>query len=183
MKLAVIYGGGRREGNTRYLTERIIAGMKVDRMEVDAHHILPVIDGRHAAEGFPSVQDDYDGLMRRVMEADILLFATPIYWYSMTAAMKLFIDRWSQTMRDPAFRDFRTKMAEKQAYVVAVGGDSPRTKGLPMIQQFQHIFDFVGLPFASYLIGEANKPGEITTDKQALYQADLWNETFKQILK
>lgn len=101
----------------------------------------------------------------------------------MTAAMKLFIDRWSQTMRDPAFRDFRTKMAEKQAYVVAVGGDSPRTKGLPMIQQFQHIFDFVGLPFASYLIGEANKPGEITTDKQALYQADLWNKTFKQILK
>jgi hypothetical protein len=63
-------------------------------------------------------------------------------------------------------------MALKSAYVIAVGGDKPFIKGLPMIQQFQHIFDFVGTNFDGYIIGEGNKPGDIRQDLKALSAAE-----------
>lgn len=49
-----------------------------------------------------------------------------------------------------------------------MGGDQPSIKGLPMIQQFQHIFDFVGTTFEGYIIGEGNRPGDISQDLIAL---------------
>jgi multimeric flavodoxin WrbA len=90
----------------------------------------------------------------------------------MSGTMKNFIDRWSQTLRDPKFPDFKTNMSSKQAYVIAVGGDDPYLKGLPLIQQFQYIFDFMGISFKGYVLGKGNKPGDIYQDKQAIFAAE-----------
>lgn len=87
----------------------------------------------------------------------------------MSGTLKLFIDRWSQTLRDPRFPDFKQQMRAKQAYVIAVGGDNPKIKGLPLIQQFDHIFGFMGMSFKGYVLGEGNRPGDILLDSQALY--------------
>ena len=37
-------------------------------------------------------------------------------------------------------------------YVVIVGGDNPKLKALPLISQFQYIFEFVGSSFEGYII-------------------------------
>ncbi len=75
-------------------------------------------------------------------------------------------------MKDAHFKDFKERMSYKKAYVIAVGGDSPYIKGLPLIQQFTYIFDFFGLSFEGYIIGEANKPGDIYKDQQAISAAE-----------
>ncbi len=59
-------------------------------------------------------------------------------------------------------------MSAKKAYVIAVGDDEPQLKGLPLIQQFQYIFDFTRTQFDGYIIGEGNKPGSILEDTAAL---------------
>lgn len=41
-----------------------------------------------------------------------------------------------------------------------------------MIRQFQHIFDFVGITFGGYIIGEGNKPGEVVQDRKAMLAAE-----------
>ncbi|WP_096438728.1 flavodoxin family protein [Alteribacter populi] len=175
MSIVVINGGSRKKGNTRVLTERAVRGLEANTINLADYIIKPVEDGRHSPEGFPDVKDDYREVINRMMHHDILVFATPIYWFSMTGTMKNFIDRWSQTMREPEYRNFRERMALKKAFVIAVGGASPRIKGLPLIQQFKHIFDFVHIPFEDYIIGHANKPGEIENDYQALVSADQLN--------
>ena len=90
----------------------------------------------------------------------------------MTGPMKNFIDRWSQTLRDSNYPHFKENMSSKKAYVIAVGGDMPYIKGLPMIQQFQHIFDFMGTSFEGYILGEGNKPGDIVRDLKAMSAAE-----------
>ncbi len=75
-------------------------------------------------------------------------------------------------MRVSQFQDFKENMSQKSAFVIAVGGDAPYLKGLPLIQQFNYIFDFFDLAFEGYIIGEANKPGEIYKDKNALHAAE-----------
>lgn len=172
MSIAVIYGGNRPNGNVETLTKLATQGLIIEEIYLKDCVIQPIIDKRHAAEGFTDVSDDYNAVIDRILPHDILIFSTPIYWYSMTGAMKNFIDRWSQTLRDPNYPDFKALMSSKKAYVIAVGGDEPYIKGLPMIQQFQHIFDFVGITFEGYILGEGNKPGEILQDLKALSATD-----------
>ena len=175
MTVAVIYGGNRPNGNTELLTDRVIDGVKAERIYLGDFHIEPIIDMRHEKTGFQDRKDDYYTVINRILPHDIILFATPIYWYSMTGIMKNFIDRWSQMLRDSNYPDFKEQMSAKKAYVIAVGGDSPDIKGLPMIQQFQYIFDFVGVDFAGYILGTGNKPGDILTDKKAIHAANELN--------
>lgn len=172
MSIAVLYGGNRPNGNTETLTKKVIQGLTVEEIYLKDHLIEPIVDKRHTKEGFPEIDDDYNSIIDRILQHDILIFSTPIYWYSMTGTMKNFVDRWSQTLRDSKYPDFKKQMSQKRAYVIAVGGDNPYMKGLPMIQQFQHIFDFIGISFDGYIIGEGNKPDEIAQDKEALFAAE-----------
>jgi hypothetical protein len=84
--------------------------------------------------------------------------------------MKNFVDRFSQSLRDETLH-FKESMSLKKAYVITVGGDNPRIKALPLIQQFQYIFDFLGTEFAGYFIGKANAPDEIQSDHRSLSEA------------
>ncbi|MGG4511331.1 NAD(P)H-dependent oxidoreductase [Heyndrickxia sporothermodurans] len=171
MTIAVIYGGTRPNGNAETLTDLAINGLEVEKIYLGEYLIQPIKDGRHSEEGFQEVSDDYNSIINRLLPHDTWIFSTPIYWYSMSGIMKNFIDRWSQTMRDTNYPEFKTQMSKKKAYVIAVGGDEPYMKGLPMIQQFQHIFDFMGMSFEGYVLGEGNKPGDILNDKKAVYAA------------
>ncbi|MDZ5720922.1 flavodoxin family protein [Bacillus sp. SXabc123] len=171
MKIAVINGGTRSGGNTDLLAEKAVQGFDAEHIHLRKYQIQPIEDLRHAQGGFRSVQDDYDSIIERILPCDILVFATPIYWFGMSGTLKLFIDRWSQTLRDPRFPDFKQQMRAKHAYVIAVGGDNPKLKGLPLIQQFEHIFHFMGMPFKGYVLGEGNRPDDILHDHQALNAA------------
>ncbi|UII57576.1 flavodoxin family protein [Cytobacillus spongiae] len=179
MKIAVLHGGTRPNGNTEALTKIATEGVSCEHIYLKDYHILPIIDQRHDASGFQERDDDYNRLLDLILPCDLLIFSTPIYWYSMSAQMKLFIDRWSQSLRDSNYPDFKKQMAAKKAYVLSVGGDDPLIKGLPMIQQFQHIFSFVGMEFSGYLIGSANQPGEIQQDERALLAAKQLNEQLR----
>ncbi|MFB4166820.1 flavodoxin family protein [Virgibacillus sp. JSM 102003] len=172
MSIAIIYGGTRENGNTEMLTDQAVQGLSVEKIYLSNYDIHPIEDLRHTQGGFQEVDDDYNSIIDRIIPHDILVFATPIYWFGMSGTLKNFIDRWSQTMRDASYPHFKTSMASKKAYVIAVGGDNPYFKGLPLIQQFQYIFDFIGTSFEDYIIGEANRPGDILQDKAAIFSAN-----------
>ena len=171
MKIAVIHSSSRVNGNTEYLTYQAIPKEKGTHIYLRDYNIEPIIDERHSEEGFPEVNDDHEGLIDRILEHDVLVFSTPIYWYSMSGPMKTFIDRWSQIMRNPNYAHFREELGKKKAYFIAVGGDHPKVKGLPLVQQFNYICQFYGMSFEDYVIGEARKPEEIRNDQAALETA------------
>ena len=169
MAISVIYGGTRENGNTELLTEQAIKGVDAETIFLCDYNIQPIEDKRHTKEGFQTINDDYNSLIDQLLKHDILIFSTPVYWYGMSGTMKNFIDRWSQSLRDADYPDFKKQMQEKKVFVIAVGGDDPYIKGLPLIQQFHYIFDFMGMDFQGYILGNGNKPGEIYDDKAALF--------------
>ncbi|MDI7743823.1 flavodoxin family protein [Lysinibacillus fusiformis] len=182
MSIAVIYGSTRENGNTEWLTEEVINGLPVEKFYLREYNILPIKDERHTDTGFQEVPDHYGELIGKILKHDVFIFSTPVYWYSMSGTMKLFIDRWSQTLRDKNHPNFREDLAKKSAYVIAVGGDKPTIKALPMIQQFQYICDFFGMTLESYLIGKASKPGEIQQDTKAIAAAGEMRAALKKQL-
>ncbi|MBO9130368.1 flavodoxin family protein [Bacillus sp. 165] len=172
--MAVLHGSSRNEGNTEYLANVMTKGQEVTNFLLRNLEILPINDKRHDKEGFQPMHDTYETMIKQVLEHDILVFATPIYWYGMSGVMKDFVDRWSQSLRDADIQ-FKERMSQKKAFVILVGGDKPKIKGLPLILQFQNIFDFVGISFEGYIIGEGNQPGDILKDEQAIAAAKQMN--------
>ncbi|HWI53448.1 MAG TPA: flavodoxin family protein [Symbiobacteriaceae bacterium] len=172
MKILVLYGSSRRNGNSEALADYLTRGVACSRVYLAEKQITPIVDQRHTPGGFDPVDDDHDKIIDQMLAHDIIIFATPLYWYGMSGQMKLFVDRWSQSLRDKRI-EFKNGMAGKKAYVVITGGDNPRIKGLPLVQQFQYIFGFMGMEFAGYLLGKGGQPGEVLQDERVLAEANL----------
>lgn len=179
MNITAFIGSSRAGSNSEQLTNYVLDGINHVKIDLKNLTIEPINDLRHDNNGFQFVDDDYDQIIHAFLTSDLVIFATPIYWYSMSGIMKNMVDRLSQAIRDERFPQLKEKLQTTEAIVVAVGGDDPYIKGLPMIQQFQYIFDFLKMPFSSYIIGEANKPGEIIHDEHALMQASILNKKLK----
>ncbi|WP_416148215.1 flavodoxin family protein [Salipaludibacillus sp. HK11] len=183
MNIMAILGSSRRNGNTEYLVDRALSGVAFKKRFLLDYQINPIIDKRHTSEGFSKVDDDYERLFAEFMKQDIIIFATPLYWFGMSGQLKLFFDRWSQYMRDDKY-DFKHLMSRKKAYVIVTGDNpNPKIAALPLIQQFQHIFTYTGVQFADYIIGQGNKPEEIKNDSFSLHTATSWNKEFTEVTK
>lgn len=182
MKIVVFVGSSRQGGNSEQLADYVVQGIEHKKVYLKDLSIKPIEDLRHSENGFQPVEDEYDQVIETLLESDVVIFATPIYWYSMSGTMKNMIDRLSHAIRDERYPQLKTHLSTVRAIVVAVGGDEPRIKGLPLIQQFHYIFDFLKISFSSYILGEANKPGEILTDSLALSHAALLNDELKASL-
>lgn len=174
MKTLCLLGSTRKNGNSEYLAGKILEGTDHTVVHLADKHIEAIHDQRHAEGGFDPIHDDYDQLIELIFSHDVILFATPLYWYGMSGPMKNFFDRWSQYLRDERF-NLKEELARKKAYVAVTGGTSAKIKGLPLIQQFEYIFEFVGMEFADYIIGAGVKPGEVKEDHIALAKAEVWN--------
>ncbi|WP_343042159.1 flavodoxin family protein [Ornithinibacillus caprae] len=177
--MMALLGSSRRNGNTEYLVNKALQDIDHKTIYLLENEIKPIVDKRHANENFSDVNDDYERLFLEFLKHDTLFFVTPLYWFGMSGQLKNFIDRWSQYLRDNRF-DFKEEMKKKKAYVIVVGNNpDPKISALPLIQQFDYIFNYVGIEFVDYIIGKANKPNEILKDSSALKKANLWNEKLK----
>ncbi|WP_349409740.1 NAD(P)H-dependent oxidoreductase [Pseudalkalibacillus sp. SCS-8] len=179
MKVLAIHGSARPNGNTEQLTQKALEGLDATHIHLRDYTIQPIDDLRHEPGGFQPVDDDNDKIVDMIFDHDVIVFSTPVYWYGMSGLMKDLVDRFSQNLRDERY-DFKAELRKKKAYVICCGGDDPKIKALPLIQQFNYIFDFIDLEFGGYIIGKAVKPGEISEDNLANQQALELNKQLKQ---
>jgi multimeric flavodoxin WrbA len=163
MSIGLIVGSTREDSNSRLLGEKLVAGTVYHTLETKNLELMDFEDSRH--ENAPAPLDSYTTLLLDfLLENDVIVFAVPIYWYGIPGKLKLLLDRLSYIFRQPAFKHKKPK----EAIVLAVGGDRPRFKGLPLILQFKHIFDLLDIRFTHYILAEGNKPGEVMKDEKAL---------------
>ena len=99
-KVLGVVGSSRRNGNTHILVSKILegakdAGGKAELLLLKDMNIKDC-DGCHACwKGKPcSKKDDMNGIYPKIIESDIIVFGTPVYWYGPTALMKAFLDRF-----------------------------------------------------------------------------------------
>lgn len=100
MKITVLEGSPNRNGSSNLLAENFIRGAE------EAGHTVYVIDAAHADirpctgcvscgyEG-PCVQKaDMEVFRQQILSADMMVFVTPLYYYGMSAQLKILIDRF-----------------------------------------------------------------------------------------
>lgn len=111
----IILASSRSNGKT-YEAIQIITEGSIPIVDLNTLKISPY-DYEHQ-----NIDDDYLPLMRKVVEHDLIILATPVYWYSMTAQMKIFIDRLSDLLE--VGKDIGRKLRGKRLFVIASFGTS-----------------------------------------------------------
>jgi multimeric flavodoxin WrbA len=80
-----------------------------------------------------------------VLEHEQIIFATPIYWYAVSPAMKVFIDRISDLLELPDLLSEGRRLRGKTAYVVCTSiSDEPSEA---FMEAFRETFDYLGMRF------------------------------------
>ena len=100
MKIILLEGSPNRHGSSNMLAEHFKRGAE------ETGHSVEIIDTAHADihpctgcihcgyEG-PCVQkDDVENIRKKILDADMLVFVTPLYYYGMSAQLKTMIDRF-----------------------------------------------------------------------------------------
>ena len=99
-RILVVLGGGRKKGNTRQLADAFIQGA------VDARHEIELVSlnqvevkgcmGCNACRyGKPCVQKDgFSELVPKIKAADLIVFASPLLFWTISAKLKAFIERF-----------------------------------------------------------------------------------------
>ncbi len=88
MKKVLIVGSSRSDGDTVKFAKKLVKKSKFDLVDLNNYE-FSYFDYEHKNR-----DDDYLYLMHRIVsEYETLIFATPVYWYSMSGIMKVFFDR------------------------------------------------------------------------------------------
>ncbi len=100
MRVLVLHGSMRKNGNTEILAEEFIkgaekAGCITEKIELRDKKINDCFGcGVCQQNGGKCVQkDDMEEIYEKFMKADVIVFASPVYFYTWTSLMKRVIDR------------------------------------------------------------------------------------------
>ena len=99
-KVLGIMGSPRKNGNTHILMNKILEGAKsagasTELVLIADLDIAPCDGCEICFQGKPcKIEDDMLGLYDKLVEADTIVFGSPVYWYGPSAQMKTFFDRF-----------------------------------------------------------------------------------------
>jgi multimeric flavodoxin WrbA len=134
-----LFSSSRRRGNTGQLMDRIALELNIEVVDL-ANQRMSSYDYEHLNR-----DDDFEPLMKRVLEHEQIIFATPIYWYAVSPAMKVFIDRISDLLELPDLKSEGRRLRGKTAYVVCTSiSDEPSAA---FMEAFRETFDYLGMRF------------------------------------
>ncbi|MGV6945474.1 flavodoxin family protein [Sphingobacterium kyonggiense] len=89
----VIIGSSRENGNTKQAVKELSSLLDFDIIDLNDFE-FSYYDYRHNNKN-----DDFLALMERIINNyDLFIFATPVYWYSMSGVMKVFFDRMTDLL-------------------------------------------------------------------------------------
>lgn len=100
MKITVLMGSPNRKGSTALLADSFVKGAEesghtcnvIDVCHCDIHPCIGCV--RCGYEG-PCVQkDDTEMIRKELLSSDMVVFATPLYYYGMSAQLKTVVDRF-----------------------------------------------------------------------------------------
>jgi multimeric flavodoxin WrbA len=186
MKVLGIFGSPRKNGNTEALLKEFLRGCRDAKAEAEEIYlrdlkITPCLEIYACRkDGKCPIRDDMQGLYGRIVDTEILALASPIFFYSVSAQAKAFIDRcqafWSKKylLKQP----IAPGREARKGVFISVGGSQGEKVFDGALMTMKYFFDSVDMIFyKSLLYRGIDEKGEILRHPTALAEAhDLGRE-------
>ena len=138
MKIVVLTGSPRKNGNSAYLAEQFIKGAEekghdVFRFDCAFKQVEPCRACNRCGMDGPCIfNDDFQELRPHLIEADMVVFATPMYYFSISAQ--------------------QIKGASKKAAFLMTYADTAKKEAEPMLVHYHTLMDYLGWTSVSEVV-------------------------------
>ena len=143
MKIVVLTGSPRRNGNTNHLAGQFIkgaeeAGHEVYRFDCAQRKVSSCIAcNRCGMNGQCIFSDDFEELRPHLVAADMVVFATPMYYFGFSSQLKAVIDRFYAL-------NGQIKGNVKQSALLMAYADTAPEEAEPMLSHYHTLLRYLG---------------------------------------
>jgi len=173
----IILGSPRKNGNSSTLAARISRGAKSAGAEVETLFLqdLKISPCRacytcqkHDSKGC-AIKDDMQKIYPKLIRAYAWVIASPVYWFTMSAQTKIFMDRCyalSAYTKNPF-------MGKRIAIAMSYGDVDPVKSGcVNALRTFQDAFRYTRSKIVGMVYGSAMKAGEIENNEALMRESE-----------
>ena len=175
-KIIIVNGSPRKKGNSATLAQQVASGAEAAGAQVESYYLQGMdIHPCNACDACLKsnapdcvIDDDMQALYPKLLEADAIVISSPIYWFTVSAQTKLFMDR-CYAFEGPGENLLKDK---RYAIVLAYGDSDPFNSGaVNALRTFQDGLAYIGAEIAGTVYGSASKPGEIAHNEALMEKA------------
>lgn len=176
-QVLVILGSPRKKGNSSTLAAQISRGAKSAGAEVETVflHALKISPCRGCdtckkqdSKGC-AIKDDMQEIYPKLTKADAWVIASPVYWFTMSAQTKIFMDR-CYALTAYAENPF---VGKRIAIAMSYGDADPFGSGcVNALRTFQDAYRYAGSKIVGMVYGSAIEAGEIADNKALMREAE-----------
>ncbi|WP_405533129.1 NAD(P)H-dependent oxidoreductase [Streptomyces avidinii] len=168
-----VLGSSRSDGNTEILAreaaEQLPAGVRQRWVDLAGLALPDFQDGRHEVEGW--TPGESEAMLRgATLEATDVVIASPLYWYTLSAHTKRYLDYWSGWLTAPN-SDFKQRMAGRTLWGVTAMADHDEARADGLVTTLHHTAAYLRMRFGGVLLGNASRPGQVRADERASIRA------------
>jgi len=181
MKVLGLFGSPRRGGNTEILLEEALKGAEregaeIERLYLSDLKITPCTECHGCDEtGDCVILDEMQKIYPKLLEADIIILASPIFFYGVTAWAKALIDRsqalWAKKylVNDPSMGK---RGKRRKGFFISVGATKGQKVFEGAILTVKYFLDALNAEYTGELLYRGvDGKGEILKHPKALEQA------------
>ncbi len=173
-QLLILEGSPRRKGNSTALANQAAAGAREMGAQVENIYLhglkIAHCNGCDACvkTGICSIKDDMQTLYPKLSNADALILASPIYWYTYSGQLKTCIDRmyalWNGN--HDAFK------GKPMGFILTYGDTDENTSGaINAIKTFESMFNFLEAKIVEILHGSLMNLGDAQKNPELLQRS------------
>ncbi|MET0132218.1 MAG: NAD(P)H-dependent oxidoreductase [Kibdelosporangium sp.] len=172
-KFLFLLGSSRSGGNTETLARRAASSLPADAeqrwIRLTDLALPDFRDTRQAPGGaHPDPVGDERLLLDATLEATDVVIASPLYWYSLSADAKRYLDYWSGWINLPGV-PFRAIMRDKTMWGVSVSEELDKSEYL--VGMLRRSTDYMRMRWGGVLLGNGDGPDDVLEDAPALAAA------------
>lgn len=170
-----VLASSRTGGNTETLTSRaaeaLPEGTETRWLHLDDLPLDRFEDLRHGDQrARPLPTGDERTLLDATLAATDIVIASPLYWYSVSASAKLYLDYWTNWMHSPELK-FKERMRGKTLWGVCVLSEENPAQADALALTLRLTAEYLHMRWGGVLLGYGNRPGDIDRDNEALVRA------------
>ena len=150
MAVLAILGSSRSNGNTRVFLDRVLQGREVRLLD------LCDFDLSHYDYDMPMDRDDFPQIAEQLQNYSTLLFATPVYWYSMSSRMKVLFDRLTDLL------DRQISLEGKNVFLLATGTKPELPEGFEV--PFRDTAAYLGMHYQGSVYACMRESGKVSNE-------------------
>lgn len=178
MKIVGIYGSPRKNGNSAILLDRALEGViesgdSPEKVFLNDLDIKPCIScGRCAKSGACAIKDDMGIIREKIGLAEALIIASPVYFTSVSALVKIMVDRFHCAWVAKNMLKRNISSQKKIGAFICVSAQYDKSYMVNARRIMRSFFNTADIEYGKELYcGGFDEKGSIEKDKKAMMDA------------